>query len=113
MNDKLKRAISNELKSGKASFENNNFEESFYFFERAHVLGQKDPYYHVLSHVWMLKLALKQKNIKEIAGQLFRIPSGFIGSVIGWVPTGNTGGSKISPFKKMPIPSDLQIYLDS
>ena len=31
---------------------------------------------------------------------------------IFWVPTGNTGGANVNPFKPMPVPDDLRPYLD-
>lgn len=33
-------------------------------------------------------------------------------SLIGVVPTGNTGGANVNPFKKMDIPKDLKVVLD-
>ncbi len=113
MNKALKCAILRELKKGKVALEKNKLDEAFYFFERTHILGQMNPYFHTLSHIFMLRVALKKRDFLEIIGQLFRIPSGLLGSIVGIVPTGNTGGAGVSPFKKMPIPDDLQNILDN
>lgn len=113
MNKKLKRAILKEFENGRRAFENKDYRQAFFYFERSHVLGQLSPFYHTLSHLWMLRVGFKERNVKEIIGQVFRIPSGFLGSIIGVVPTGNTGGSNVSPFKKMPIDSELQNIIDN
>ena len=49
---------------------------------------------------------------REVAGQLLRIVGAATKTVIGLVPTGNTGGSNIRPFKPVPVPPDLQKVLD-
>ena len=59
----------------------------------------------------MLKIGFLQKDLKEIIGQLFRIPTGVLGSMFGILPIGNTGGSNVSPFKKMEVRDDLQKML--
>lgn len=113
MNIKLKNAILKEFENGRLAFKNKEYRQAFYYFERSHVLGQLNPFYHTLSHIWMLRVGFKERNIKEVLGQVFRIPSGLLGSVIGVVPTGNTGGANVSPFKKMPIDSELQEVIDN
>lgn len=113
MTENLRTAIKFELEKGKALFTTMDYTGSFRCFGRMHVLGQKSIFYHTISHFWMLKVAIAQNNFKEIIGQIFRIPSGFIGSLVGIVPEGNTGGANVGPFKSMPIPKDLQIILKS
>ena len=41
-----------------------------------------------------------------------RIMLGITGSALGLVPAGNTGGSDISMFKRMPVPAELQNIID-
>ncbi|NVK53304.1 MAG: DUF3703 domain-containing protein [Flavobacteriaceae bacterium] len=57
----------------------------------------------------MLIFGLKTKNTKEIVGQVFRILASLLFTLI-WVPTGNTGGSNISPIKPIPIRKEIQKY---
>ena len=45
-------------------------------------------------------------------GQAVRLVLGVIGSAIGVVPIGNTGGTDISMFKRLPIAPDLQTIID-
>jgi hypothetical protein len=41
-----------------------------------------------------------------------RIVLGVLGSAVGVVPVGNTGGTDISMFKRMPIEPELQRIID-
>jgi len=45
-------------------------------------------------------------------GQTVRILLGILGSAVGVVPVGNTGGTDISMFKRMPIEPELQNIID-
>ena len=86
------------------------FRRAFSHLERAHILGQSFPREHARAHWWMLKVGWKQRDFVEIAGQLPRIAGALLFSRI-WVPKGNTGGTRVSPFKSLPIPEDLQSLL--
>lgn len=108
----LKIFIMREFKSGKTCFKEKRFSEAFFHFERAHILGQKNVLFHTFAHLWMLRVALANRDFKEIVGQIFRIPTGFLGSIFGIVPIGNSGGSNVNPFQSMPIPEDLKKILE-
>lgn len=43
---------------------------------------------------------------------MLRIIGAATKTAVGWIRTGNTGGSNISPFKPLPVPADLQKVLD-
>ena len=58
-------------------------------------------------HVLMLIWAVRQRAPRELAGQLLRIAGAATKTALGWVPSGNTGGANVSPFKSLPIPTDL------
>ena len=59
----------------------------------------------------MLRHGLRYGETREIVGQLPRIVFGFLGSLIGRVPIGNTGGANVPAEQPMPIPADLQALL--
>lgn len=88
-----------------------NKAEAFAHLENAHVLGQASTRLHVKVHVQMLLWAVKQGKIDEVFGQLFRIAGAATKTAFGLVPTGNTGGTNVSPFKAMPIKPELDRIL--
>lgn len=45
-------------------------------------------------------------------GQIARIVLGMLGSIVGVVPIGNTGGTNISMFKRLPVEPELQSIID-
>lgn len=75
----------------------------FKHLENAHVLGQESTYQHSKVHCLMLIWGLRQRHWREVLGQLFRIIGALSTTAIGLVPRGNTGGSNISPFAKLPL----------
>jgi hypothetical protein len=85
---------------------------AFHYLEDAHVIGQHSTYLHCLAHYYMLKHGIKQCDPKEIIGQAFRLFGALTKTAIGFIPTGNTGGTNVSPFKPLPVSQDNQIILD-
>ena len=55
----------------------------------------------------MLQVELRRHRPAAVIGQVFRIVLGALGSAVGVVPTGNTGGTDISMFKRLPIQPDV------
>ena len=80
---------------------------AFIALERAHILGQRYLIPHIHAHLLMLKIGLKQRDVREIFGQLLRIVATIPGYLLGWVPKGNTGGSNVSALKPIPLRADL------
>lgn len=111
MTPKLRAAFEQEMLQAKSLYHAANYSQCFHYLERAHILGQRFYIPHVINHYWMLKTGLRQHNIGEVFGQILRI-IGSVGSLIGWIPIGNTGGSNVSPIKPMPIPADLAHFFD-
>jgi hypothetical protein len=85
--------------------------KAFAHLERAHVLGQWYVRSHLIAHSGMLRIGWRRRDLREIFGQPIRIPGGMIGSAIGRVPRGNTGGANVSAFRPLPIPPDLRDLL--
>jgi len=112
MNDKLRKAFEKEMSIAKGFYSQAQYDDSFRHLERAHVLGQCFVVPHTRAHIRMLLIGIRTANLKEIAGQLFRIPGGIIASAIGKVPIGNTGGANIELTTTLPIPDDLKEYLE-
>lgn len=114
MHPTLKIAFEAEMACANRLIKAGRLDHAFRHLERAHVLGQRHVVPHVRSHWTMLRIAIKHSSITEIHGQAVRIVIGAIGSAIGIVPIGNTGGTSISMFCRLPIEPELaQLLKDS
>lgn len=111
MTAKLRTAFNEEMQQARSRYYQGQFQQSFHHLERAHVLGQRHYVPHVINHYWMLKVGCRRRDVREVLGQLLRI-LGSVGSLIGWVPIGNTGGANVSAIKPMTIPQDLASFFD-
>jgi hypothetical protein len=85
---------------------------AFSHLERAHILGQTSTVEHVRVHWHMFLWGIRQRDVRESLGQLLRIAGAAIGTAIGLVPQGNTGGTNVTPFKSMPIPPELAALIE-
>jgi hypothetical protein len=88
------------------------YNAAFHHLEDAHVIGQHSTYLHCLAHYYMFKHGIKQRDTKEIIGQALRLVGALTKTAIGFIPTGNTGGANVNPFKPLPVSQDNQIILD-
>jgi len=88
------------------------WDEAYAQLERAHVLGQRFVWPHVVSHWLMLRVELARRSPLAAFGQAVRIAIGAVGSAAGVVPVGNTGGSDVNMFRRMPIPPELQALME-
>ena len=100
-----------EMNMAKKLISVRSYDVAFAHLERAHIIGQTSVKRHTIAHLYMLKIGFLRRDFKEVIGQLIRIPFGILGSFVGVVPTGNTGGSNVSMFAKMDIPKEIEKYL--
>src|SRR5690606_12426821 len=84
--------------------------DALQWLERAHILPQRHPLLHARSHWLMLALGWQIGDYREVAGQIPRIVAALLFTKI-WVPIGNTGRSRISAFRPLPVPQDIQALL--
>lgn len=101
-----------ELHKAWAALPKDDAAGGFRHLERAHVMGQASTYQHVRVHLHMLAWAVRNHRARETVGQLLRIVGAATKTPFGLVPTGNTGGSNVSPIKPLPIPVDLAKIID-
>lgn len=101
-------AFDREIALGKALIAAGELERGFKHPERAHVIGQAFVWAHSMAHWLMLKVEIRRRRVGAAFGQVVRLILGAIGSAVGVVPTGNTGGTDISMFKRLPIAPELQ-----
>jgi len=104
--------IDRKLKDYSIAIRSKQYDSAFHYLEDAHVIGQHSTYLHCLAHFHMLKHGIKQRDPKETIGQVFRLIGALTKTAIGFIPTGNTGGANVSPFKPLPISHDNQVILD-
>jgi hypothetical protein len=104
----LETRFSSELAQARRLLKSGSLDKAFEHLERAHVLGQRYIVPHVQTHWLMLRIGVRRRSAAEIFGQGVRIVLGALGSAISVVPTGNTGGTNISMFKRLPIDPELE-----
>jgi Protein of unknown function (DUF3703) len=112
MNDVLSASFESEIALAREFIANGELERGYAHLGRAHVLGQAFVVPHARSHWLMLKVEWRRKRASAAFGQVLRIVLGVLGSAVGLVPVGNTGGSDISMFKRLPIAPELQRIID-
>jgi hypothetical protein len=111
MNAELREAFKAEMTVAVALYQAEKFAEALLHLETAHVLGQKYVGPHIATHYWMLKVGVKRRSLPEVVGQTIRIVLGAAGSAVGIVPVGNTGGTNIGMFKRLPIDPGIRHLL--
>lgn len=107
MKPEQRGAFERELSVAQDRINDGDVEAGLRHLERAHVIGQKYVLPHVRSHWAMLKLEWRRRRPAAVVGQAVRIVLGGIGSAVGVLPDGNTGGSNVSMFKRMPVDPQL------
>ena len=112
MNAVRRVAFDNEIALAKELIAKGELEASFPHLERAHIIGQTFVVPHARSHWLMLRVELRRRRLMAALGQTARILLGMLGSAVGVVPVGNTGGTDIGMFKRMPIEPELQKIID-
>ena len=112
MNPIQRVAFESEITQAKSAVARGELAAGFSHLERAHVIGQADVRAHVRSHWLMLAVEFRRRRPVAIIGQASRLVLGMLGSAVGIVPIGNTGGTDISMFKRMTIVPDLQNIID-
>ena len=112
MNAAHQKLLNHEVARARELLGRGNLDEATVHLERAHVLGQSSVRWHVLAHWLLLKVAIRRHQGIAALGQAVRIVLGAVGSAVGRVPTGNTGGSDVSMFARMPIAPDLLHAMD-
>jgi hypothetical protein len=106
-----KEAFERELATASVAQASGDVQTEFAHLERAHVLGQRMTLAHTRAHWRMFRFGLRQRDLREVVGQVMRILAALTKSRI-WVPVGNTGGANVNPFRPMPVADDLRRHVD-
>lgn len=86
-------------------------EERWRWLMAAHIVGQNDIRLHAHSHWMMLKLALRTRDWKEAAGQLFRLALVPIGHALNKLPAGNIGRATVNAFRPMTVSPEMRLRI--
>lgn len=111
MHGDLKNAFESYLNDAKKQINAGSIEAAVENLERAHVLGQRFVLPHLRCHLLFLRIGWIKRSLREMSGQSIRLVLGIIGSTVGVVPTGNTGGTNVGMFRTMPIDPHLSRLL--
>jgi len=113
MNEITREQFKAELRNAKVAIEASDRETAWIALQRAHILGQADPVTHAIAHWEMLKLAWRQRDVKEIAGQLMptvlAVPFTLL---FGRRRSLRDGRVNISDAERRSIPEDIQQILN-
>ncbi|SDU15528.1 DUF3703 domain-containing protein [Halopseudomonas salegens] len=112
MKTALQLAIAQAFQQAEYAKQEQRSADAFQWLERAHILTQRQPLLHARSHWMMLALGWQTNDYREVAGQIPRIVAALLFSRV-WVPFGNTGRSRVSAFKPMPISAELKELLSN
>lgn len=104
----LQQAWANECAAARQARTAGDTTTAWAHLERAHILSQPLAGPHVRTHIAMLGVATRRRDVHEVIGQLFRVVVAAPGTVTGRYPVGNTGGADVSAFAPMPVPDDLR-----
>lgn len=100
-------AYEQEVERADQALRREDFETAFRHLERAHALAQRMTGRHTFIHWRMLVAGLRRGDMREVIGQVPRIAASVLFSRL-WVPRGNSGRARVSAFRPMPVPDDLQ-----
>ena len=84
-----------------------DLDRAWHLLEALHVLGQTRLVPHARTHVLMLGLAWRTRNLAEINGQFWRLLLVPLGHLLRRLPLGNTGRSDVGAFQPMPVAPEL------
>lgn len=109
---RIRPQVDTELRAALLAESHGDSARAFAHLERAHVLGQASTVQHVRVHWRMFAWGWRHRSARECLGQALRIVGAATKTVFGMVPPGNTGGSNVSPFKPLPVATDLAVIIE-
>ncbi len=102
-----KRAVVNALLKQRQATPPADPEAAWDLLSAAHIVGQTDIRLHVRVHWAMLLFAIKNRDVGEVLGQLFRLGLIPLGHIFQRLPLGNVGRANVSAFMPMTVPPRL------
>ena len=98
-----------ELEKAKTAIAAQDFEAAWSALQRAHILGQRDAIAHTIAHWNMLKLAWKQRDFREVMGQLMPVLLAIpLTLLYGQMRSLRGGKANVNDSEQMAVPEDIQ-----
>jgi hypothetical protein len=107
----LATAVAAQWQSGWLYLRGREFVAAASSFEKMHVLGQWYTGTHVRAHWGLLCVGIAAGDFREMVGQGYRLVAAVLLTWAGWIPAGNTGRARVSPWKPMPLDAEAQKLL--
>lgn len=107
MTGEIRDRIDSNLVAAKESRARGDWSRCWQLLEDAHVLSQPWALPHTRVHSAMLVAGWRERDRREILGQVLRLLVGGPASAIGRYPTGNTGRARVPATQRMPVRDDL------
>ena len=102
-----------ELRRANSAISAQDFETAWTALQRAHILGQRDTIAHTIVHWKMLKLAWKQRDFREVRGQLLPVLiAAPLTLLYGQIRALRGGKANVSDSEQMAVPEDIQQILN-
>ena len=111
LSEQARTAFEESLADARVRLNSRNFAAAWRALERAHILGQSDAWLHFRSHASMLRCGIAELDLREAFGQVIRMALAIPSSALGRYPVGNTGRARVSLFRAMPLPAELESLL--
>jgi hypothetical protein len=108
---RLREVIADEMASYAVARMQGDTVAAWRALERTHILSQSYLGLHLANHCAMLCFAARERDVREIVGQILRLALAPLGAISGHTPTGNTGRSNVSAFAPMEVPADILAIL--
>jgi hypothetical protein len=104
----LRPHVERDLREAREAERRGDVADAWRSLERAHILSQPSAWLHTRTHAAMLRMAIRERDGREVVGQLLRLAVAALGSALGRFPAGNIGRATVPATLPMPIPDDLQ-----
>ena len=105
--DRARRTLTDELAAARTAT------DPWPHLERAHIVSQPWAWPHTRVHWAMLGCAVRQRDRREVVGQVVRLVVAGPGSLAGRYPTGNTGRTTMRLTETAAVPADLEEILNA
>lgn len=109
----VREHFNTELNRAKSAISAQDFDAAWIALQRAHILGQRDAIAHTLTHWTMLKLAWKQRDFREVRGQIMPVLiAAPLTLLYGQFRYLRGGKANVNDSEHMSIPEDIRQILN-